>query len=535
MRNASLDVAVKRLTLAVVTFLSTLVPRASLAAGVTVITHGLNGNVEGWVTGMAERIPSYPGFPGTNSTFYKLYFVPNGSGYNLAWSRLAGSPPSQTDSGEIIVAFDWSQLADGNSYSTYQVAPVLEEALLSTNFIPELDGHALGELPIHLIGHSRGGSLMCQTSFLLGTNGVWVDQLTTLDPHPLNNDGFTLDSLLYSVTDAPCATYQNVLFHDNYWEDLNSVVRGEPVAGAYVRQLYNLSGGYQNTGDLFYPHSNVHLWYHGTLDLDTPASDTEASIGGVERTNWWASYEQEGTNAGFYYTLIGGGDRMSADRPLGLPGDPAIRDGYNQWWDFGAGNSANRTPLPSNSGTWPNLIQFRVVGTNIVTEGRTIATTFYYQYGGASNSVTAQFYFDRDLNPYDTNSTSIAQISLPNTGVNDVFQNSLNLPTTNVPPGVYAIYGKISDGVRTRYLYAPEQVQIASSREPPALEISKPNGSQFVITVNGLSGQRIVLQTSTDLQHWQPVATNTLASDSWALTNNAPPDSWQFYRAVLPP
>jgi len=209
--------------------LTVLITRAAGGGGVTVITHGLNGNADGWVTGMADQIPAYDRFRGTNYTFYKLYFIPSGTNYNLTWTHLGGNSPSATDSGEIVVAFDWSQLSDGNSYNTYQIATNLAAALLSPSFIPELNGHALCELPIHLVGHSRGGSLMCQTSLLLGTHGVWVDHLTTLDPHPLNDPNFPLDSLLYSAVDAPCATYQNVLFHDNYWENINFFVHGESV------------------------------------------------------------------------------------------------------------------------------------------------------------------------------------------------------------------------------------------------------------------------------------------------------------------
>src|SRR5213592_3861075 len=159
------------------------------AAGVTIITHGLNGNVDDWVIAMADRTTDYDRFPGTSFTCYELYFILTNSNYALTWRRLGGSAPPATDSGEILIKLDWRQLAN-DSYSTYDVAAAVVPRLLQPNFISEMNGHALAELPLHLIGHSRGGSLVCQLSRLLGTNGVWLDHLTTLDAHPLNNDGF---------------------------------------------------------------------------------------------------------------------------------------------------------------------------------------------------------------------------------------------------------------------------------------------------------------------------------------------------------
>lgn len=508
------------------------------AAGVTIITHGfeLGSSYPTWVTAMADEIPLYHHFPGTNFTTYKLTLTYSSPNYLFSFTRTNGAAPTLTDSGEIIVELDWSSLS-GDVFDSYantsNVGLALTRVLMMTNAIAELNGHALVEYPIHLIGHSRGGSLMAQTSFLLGTNGIWVDQVTSLDPYPINNDGNT--DFPASITDATAKhTYANVLFADDYWQDLGAGFLegdpdGEPVAGAYVRQLSNLSNGYDND------HSNVHLWYHGTIELTTPANDTGATITSAERTNWWVPYEEDGTNAGFYYSLIGGGDRTSTDIPLGLPSDPAIRSGYNQFWDFGVGTNGNRTALSANNGTWPNVIKFEVAGTNVVMAGTPLSTTLYYQYAGASN-LTASIFYDEDFNPYNSNGVSILQLTPPATGAGNVnhYQN-LGLATTNVPPGIYSVYAKITDGAHTRYLYMPQLVEILADRQPPTLDISNLSNSRVIIGVNGVSGEKIVIQSSPDLHTWTPLTTNTLATARWTYTNTVGVGpGQQFYRAVLP-
>ena len=497
-------------------------------AGVTLITHGLNGNVDGWVTGIANRIPYYASFPGTNYTFYKLYFVSTGGGsYQLTWVRLGSNQPSSTDSGEIIVAVDWSQLSDGNSFNTYQIAAPVAAALQSTSFISEMNGHALSELPLHLIGHSRGGSLMSEISLRLGTNGVWVDHLTTLDPHPLNNDGFFY--IIYSAVDAPVRTYENVLFHDNCWQDIALLVYGEPVSGAYVRQLYNLSGGYENIGDTYYLHSNVHLWYHGTADLRNPAYDTEAQITTTEFDTWYVTYEDYGINAGFKYSLIGGGDRTSYDQPLGA-GYPAIRDGYNQTWDLGAGQSGNRTSLPSDNGNWPNVIRFNLVSANQTQQGTNISVKYFYQWAQPSTSTASlSFYLDNDQNPLNANNNLLRQINVPGNGALYVSYQTLNLPlnATNATVGNHLVYAKITGGGRTRYVYAPEMLTVMPppDTKPPWVSITNPpsaktytNSQTVTISANATDNVAVTSVAFYDGVTLMGTDTNTPYIYAWSFT-----------------
>jgi hypothetical protein len=534
--------ACKRLLLGAFLFLSIFAPRTANSAGVTIITHGfeLPASYPTWITAMADNIPDYfhARYPqlDTNFSIYKLIITNiGGTFYYFTPTRTNGAPPFTTQSGEIIIELDWSSLSgDTADYyaSTSNVAEAVCQVLMATNSFPELNGRPAIEFPIHLIGHSRGGSLMSQISYDLGTNGVWTDHLTTLDPYPLNNDG-DINFPAVEIDASAKNTYSTVLFADNYWQNLGigwvfGDPDGEPVNGAYVRQLSDLSGGYGND------HSNVHLWYHGTVDLATPANDTGASITTTERANWWVPYEDEGLFSGFYYSLIAGGNRLSTDAPLGLPGNPTIVSGYNQYWNLGAGTNVNRTALSANNGTWPNVIKFDVTGTNIVAQSNTIIATLYYQYAGSSN-LTAQIYFDGDLNPYNSNSIAVLSLQPPATGTGSVFYYSaLGLPTTNLAPGAYAIYAKISDGSHTRYLYAPEIVQIVSIFQPPTLAVSNFNGAQFQIDVSGVPNQTIVLQHSTDLHIWLPIATNKLTGNNWTYTNTVSPNSGgQFYRAVL--
>jgi hypothetical protein len=85
---------------------------------------------------MAQKIPGYYRFPGTNFSCYEIYFGRDGQGnYVPTQERIGGVPPNSAESGENIVKLDWAQLAggvfSGAPCSTTEIAPAFRSALSS--------------------------------------------------------------------------------------------------------------------------------------------------------------------------------------------------------------------------------------------------------------------------------------------------------------------------------------------------------------------------------------------------------------------
>jgi hypothetical protein len=157
----------------------------------------------------------------------------------------------------------------------------------------------------------------------------------------------------------------------------------------------------------------------------------------------------------------------------------------------------------------------------------------YCQYGSNTASVaTATFFLDRDSNPYNGTETQIGSATFASTGTNQILSTNLNLSSMAVPQGTYALFAKVAGSSHTRYLYASQKVIISASAQPPILTNVRRQNGVFQLTINGVPGQTITLQASTNLQQWIPLQTNVLSTgsvtnfDSTTLPN-------RYYRAVL--
>ncbi len=458
------------MALGVMYFLALGVP--ALAEGVTLIMHGWNvaSGEPSWTGAMQNAIRDARLSGDEN---FGTITVTGSKGALTAtcnpWNTLL--PSSST--GEIVIRVDWSAVANHltSGVSAQEVAAVIAPKIYQA----QGTSRPLCELPIHLIGHSRGGGMVCEIARLLGLQGIDVDQVTPLDPHPLTASDPQPIFPLPAVIDTPVAVYENVLFIDNYWQNI-SYPQGQSIAGAYNRQWTSLAGGYHNHSNSVYSsigdHLNIYLQYMGTVDLATPINDGEATLGSTERAAWFNTYETDsgtaGQKTGFYYSRIGGrANRLSADTPVS--GGDQVKDGYNN--NVLLGGDGARSSLSWTSAVWPNVLTLDVLrgsavlgpGTVGVSIGETLDLRYTYRDYDSASDVT--FYVDQDRNPYNGNNlATITTKSHAATG-SSIAQSIASWNTTGLSPsGMFYVYAKITDGPRTRYMYAAPSFQDITTR-----------------------------------------------------------------------
>ena len=446
-----------------------------LLAGVTLWTHGFNGNVDGWIRAQADAIIDREDLQLNQPRYHIEVTDPGHDGGPLQVETATSSGPAPTatttSNPEFALLLDWSDVAGtavpGGGYyrSTTDVAAAVAQRLAAADLLPNLE-HPISTLPLHLIGHSRGGSLAGELAHQLGKLGIWVDQVTTLDPHPV--DGVREPLLTnYDFGDAPMTSWENVIFWDNYWRTEGSLsydFTGEPVANAADFQLSESvlsDGGYASE------HLDVPLWYHGTIDTSTnpPADDGWVEI----PNNWYDAPHPPRDESGFAYSRIMGKTR-AADGLLESFGGDAVRQQVD-WSDA----------------TWPNLLAVTTPLENTITSpGNPIPIQFNYQ--DADSSATVRFQLDTDQNPFNTNEYLLGTTAVDATVT--VLSQQVTMTAPEIPSGTYRLLAEIYDETgQRRYDYAPQSILI--NRVPTLatladLEVDEDAGLQE-IALDGIS------------------------------------------------
>ena len=379
--------------------------QAAPSHGLTIITHGFQLNdtyLPNWAIEMADAIKARTG---ANIPIYRVWYDKQSGDPYLTGGDITSDdqirlcdPPiglpagpclysnvsniDITSTGGAIILLDWADVSHATlGYPTQNVADRFFDYLFGRGH----NGHNLAELPIHLIGHSRGASLNSRLAYRLAQNGILVDQVTTLDPHPVTSGG---------GTDWVPETFDNVIFADNYYRT------GAPPSGQSVAGAMNYDLEYTVTGDslalyttICSEHMQVHAYYYGTINLFSAYdAQTYTSVDYCQIHDTW--YQLNPLHPLPARSETGYNFSSYTDTLLARPAS-----GLNTWL-ANAGGTGSRTSVNSAFQFWPN-VWFDQRGTfpERVTVGQTVNIPYYYADRSFSQTIT--FFTDNDTNPFD--------------------------------------------------------------------------------------------------------------------------------------
>ena len=294
--------------------------RQTIAAAMpttTIISHGFANSGKGaWAEAMATAILARAGGDGA------VYRYTGESGV-LTRDFDGGGNGSAAN---IVIIFNWAEdsgfVDEGPDWNYAQAAGDAMQAMLRDASYADpgagpsdlVDGRS-----VHFIGHSRGAIVNSEAIRRLAIAGIPVDQMTALDAHPVNG---TLDAR-YDLDwgDPVPVRWSNVAWADNYWRaDGGGIFNGLDFDGIPLVNTFDvqLSESLLNCCAYAFSHSDVHLWYFGTIDLSPNPSNGEQTITNTMRNSWWPGGFDV---VGFNRSAIGGGARPEI--PPGIDPDPA--------------------------------------------------------------------------------------------------------------------------------------------------------------------------------------------------------------------
>jgi hypothetical protein len=525
-----------------------LAPLRLFGGNVTIITHGFNNvgtMTNGWLWNLAKQIGTYEKrkseYGGNDlKTFYQVQIV-----NDQFKSKLMdfGTSFKNNPSGDIIIVLDWNPYSSSplspTVASTSEIAPFIARFLLRDGAFEGING-PLTQFPIHLIGHSRGGSLVCEIGRALAEYGVYTHQITTLDPHPLNNDGFgNLLELVFagSVVDgsAKLGISKSVVFADNYYQEFNVIYpNGTLVDGAANRNLSpDLTFPLRNGDD---KHGQVHMWYYATTYEEFPSiSNGKFNLYSDERIQWFRQSENLGRTAGYIYSYRAG-QRI----------DEFSIKGYGKEFldnvDFGLGNSGNQKRSAPSARIYGNKSKniLALFAQNSEKQkyktyefGETIDYTQTTRIGNSNlkykivyqadypnsqpyEKIPLYIFVDKFENIHfgnnrreDTNSIVGEFVTLPSTGewnINNAMIDYSSL-VSRLKPGFYRVGAVIGDGLDSRIFYANERIFVEPDAKIDIKYVAEQN--LFGFTLFGTVGRQFVFERSFDLINWERVYSGT--------------------------
>jgi len=482
-----------------------------MGAGVTVITHGLqvNNGYPAWLDDMGSAIVARAGTT-TAVIHLEVGHLNNGTVGITVFEKESGLWPVEgSTNAEVVVKLFWHTVAGlTDSTTTTDVANLAVPYLLSPIIVGNQTNHPLAEMPIHLMGHSRGASVATELSRLLAKSGIWVDQVTTIDPHPIGADGVV-------------NIYDNVLFADNYFQLDNTgffPISGEHVDGTAEEQLTSLfdSDGIDDTGN-FSDHIETHDWYYGTIDL----AATTASGDPLPRSIWYPFQYPFTYARGFQLSRIASGQWLRENAQL-------LGDFSGNGWKFASAprNSGYTTSGPQ----WPNVFLENTNAIWSVKAGQPLTLDLRYRDAFSSGYVTIDLGVDDDGSPYN-NTLPTFFVTTTNAATGNTDWHGVRSWTPRIQDDGKFVYARITDANRlVRYYYLPNAFHV--SAPAPFLSLQTIPGGK-ALSVNGTVGVHYTVQVSTNLMTWSPFANFTATNAITVIIDSGILDR-RFYRAVSP-
>jgi Ca2+-binding RTX toxin-like protein len=426
----------------------------TLLSGVTLVTHGQGGSAGGDVALIANLLATRMG----GAAQYVLKVADkDGSILVTDFTRDAGSPDlTAVSTGETIIKLDWSDVA------TTTITPLIASAVANFMLTPMPDGHRLVEQEIHLAGPSRGASVVANLAQALGQRGVWIDQVTYIDPVPVNVPIAGLN-----IGDGPMRVPDNVIFADDYWRSDNNIVTGfdgQPVDGAHNVSLNNTV---QADHDDIDPHVGAGLYYIATVDPGGALPDGA-------KTSWFQGTPDAPARdqTGYFFSRISAGPRPP--------------DGVSPTF----GGAAHRDAVRLSGRQFSNVAGVQVRGGNSNIVGNTIRVSMYY--GDSDSTTTLSLYLDRDRNPFNNNTISrLARrtfAATPPSAAPAISAAGVRLrgSTLEATPGTYYVYVQARDSRgNMRYAYAAQPLLLTAPTPAMRFASLDANGA---LTVSGTPG-----------------------------------------------